>query len=164
MQAVYKISVLSIIFISTAVLAAMIPLQSSNQIHDAYWVFKKNKKYYRLDPEKAASAGVNVGEQEGIIFRFVLTERDFKQMKAKGGFPLKVEWYRFNRAKLSIFDVQEIDGKTFNVFQDEANRKYYRLSSKQVNVLSGTWMVRISDAEGNRIQLDRQDEFDIIIR
>ncbi|NJL14041.1 MAG: hypothetical protein HC913_14210 [Microscillaceae bacterium] len=131
---------------------------------EVYWVYQKDDTDYRLKLEKAAQKGIQISNaQKHLTFRVQLNAREWEMLRQGDvRFPLHIEWYRYNRAKLSVFEVQTLEEKQTEKIKLE-EKLYYRLSSTQVNILSGTWVVKVSDAKGQSISFNGQTEFDVIV-
>ncbi len=131
---------------------------------EVYWVYEKGNLDYRQPLLNASQKGIQVDAQKRkLIFRVQMNQAAYERlMQNKALFPIHVEWYRYNRAKLSFFCSDQLTSKDIQrvVIKEDT---FYRLSSSQQNILGGTWVVRISDAKGNLIELNGKNEFDVIV-
>lgn len=131
---------------------------------EVYWVYERGNLGYRLPLLSASQKGIQVDEQRrSLVFRVQMNQAAYQQlMQLNTLFPIHVEWYRYNRAKLSFFCSEKLNAQDIQrvIIKGET---YYRLSSGQKNILDGTWIVKISDAKGNPIELNGKNEFDVIV-
>ncbi|GAB4395519.1 MAG: hypothetical protein OHK0053_04090 [Microscillaceae bacterium] len=149
------------LFLLTSLFA---PILGQSFQGEVYWVYQKDDTDYRLKLEKASQKGIQIlNQQKSLTFRVQFNAKEWEMLRQGGiAFPLHIEWYRYNRAKLSVFEVQTLEEKhTEKVKLEE--KMYYRLSSTQVNILSGTWLVKVSDAKGQVLSFNGQKEFDVIV-
>lgn len=150
---------LSSLIISTGILFAQY-----SSAHNIYWVYQKNNQGYKLSLKDASKEGIRVSKNRDITFKVLLTYSEYKNLKNKKGvFPLYAEWYRFNRAKKSIFSTEKIEINDFKTVEGKNGKKLYRLSITQKDILSGTWLLRVTSKQGKEIKFNNKSEFDIMI-
>ncbi len=131
---------------------------------EVYWVYTRGDLGYRLQLQQASQQGIVV-DQKGreLTFRVQMTQNAFENLRqSQYAFPINVEWYRYNRAKLSLYDVNQVDINQIGILSIDGE-KLYRISSTQKNILSGTWIVKISDAKGKYLTFSGKTEFDVIV-
>ncbi len=131
---------------------------------EVYWVYERGNLDYRLPLFSASQKGIKVDAQKRkLIFRIQMNQAAYRKLTQNTSlFPINIEWYRYNRAKLSFFCSDQLhleDAKRITLGEDV----FYRLSSGQQNILGGTWVVKISDAKGNLMEFNSKTEFDVIV-
>ncbi len=131
-----------------------------------YWAYKRdqNDGNYVLQIDRASDEGILLGDQDRTLaFKMLFSEAEYRELRAiPNQFPVNVQWYRYNRAKPTIFAVHKVQPQDISSFQKNG-QTYYRLTSVQEQILSGTWVVKVTDALGNALRFENQTEFEVIV-
>lgn len=131
---------------------------------EVYWVYTRGDLGYRLKLKQAAQRGIAVDKQgRQLTFRIQMTQNAFNNLSQNSAiFPINVEWYKYNRAKLSLYSVSKVELDQITKINLGGNT-YHRISSTQRDILEGTWIVKLSDANGNYLSFNGKTEFDAIV-
>ncbi len=148
------------------IIQSLVPVLAQFTDTKTYWIYRKDedRRNFVIRPQKAAQEGVHLKDNKRTLgFKLLLTQREYDVLlKDQDMFPVYVEWYRFNRAKPSIFAVKEISIEDLVVFEKDG-QQYYRLASTLEGVLPGTWMVKLSDRRGFSLDFGVAGEYEIIV-
>lgn len=138
--------------------------QAQSSDTEVYWVYTRGDMGYRLKLQQAAQRGVEVDKQGRVLtFRIQMTQNAFANLSQnKAMFPINIEWYKYNRAKLSLYNVNKITFDEISKININGDT-FYRISSTQKNILEGTWIVKLSDVYGNYLRFNGKTEFDAIV-
>lgn len=134
------------------------------EIKDTYWVYERESKKYISDIQRAAKEGIDSKTQKlTLSLKVALSEDEYTTyIQGKGEYPVYVQWYRYNRAKLSVFAVDKVPmNKIYKVTQN--GKTYYQFYVTQEDILTGTWIVKFNDTDNKILNIQNQTQFDVIV-
>jgi hypothetical protein len=150
------------IFLSSAFILPDLPLQADGK--NSFWIYEREGKRFWMELDRASTHGIEQKSKKlNLTFHLVLSEEEYNNyIKSKGNAPIHIKWYRFNRAKLSIFDVQDITPDRFKTFSVD-NKIYYYVDSTQNEILNGTWVIQVSDSMDRPMVIGSKTKFDVMV-
>jgi len=131
---------------------------------ESYWIYQREGNRYRMELDKASSIGIDPRDKPiSLTLRVIFTEQEYNTLiKNSANLPLQVEWYRYNRAKLSIFNVQSLSVDKILTINSGAVKGYY-FDVTQDTILGGTWVVKISDSQGHPVIIANKSQYSVSI-